>query len=78
MSNWIDIEILPPEEGSCVNKILGQRYVLITNYEDNWYYQYKETSELPLITPNSIIKGESAFWGISDTAIGMIYKYKYE
>lgn len=78
MSNWIDIEILPLEEGSYVNKILCQQYVVVTNYEDNWYYQHKETSKLPLIIPNSIVKGESAFWGISNNAIGMIYKYKYE
>lgn len=78
MSNWIDIEILPPKEGICANKIVGQQYVIVTNFEDNWYYQHKETSKLPLIIPNSIVKGESAFWGISNNAIGMIYKYKYE
>lgn len=78
MSNWIDIEILPLEEGGCVSKILCQQYVVVTNYEDNWYYQHKEISKLPLIIPNSIVKGENSFWGISNTAIGMIYKYKYE
>ena len=78
MSNWIDIEILPPEEGNCVNKILCQQYVIVTNFEDNWYYQHKETSKLLLIIPNSIVKGESAFWGISNNAVGMIYKYKHE
>ena len=35
MSNWIDIEILPLEEGSCVNKILCQQYEIVTNFEDN-------------------------------------------
>ena len=78
MSNWIDIEILPLEEGSCVNKILCQQYEIITNFEDNWYYQHKETSKLPLIIPNLIVNGENDFWGISNNAVGRIYKYKHE
>lgn len=76
MSNWIDIEILPPKEEVCANKILCKTFVILPYFEDDRYYVYKESFEPRF--PNSIYNNPSYDWAISNNATEIIYKYKYE
>ena len=76
MSKWIDIEILPPKEGICANKILCQTFVVFSYFEGDRYYTYKKSFEQCF--PNSIYDGLSYDQVISNNAIEIIYKYKYE
>lgn len=75
MSNWIDIEILPPKEGICANKIIGQPFVIFTYFEDGCFYPYKESFES--CCPSSY-DTQVYDWAIHNNAVEIIYKYKYE
>ena len=73
MSNWIDIEILPPEEKTFV---LCKTCETWAEYIENRYYSYITDNNKFSIIAYKIRNSENSFYTSENYSIEQVYKYK--
>lgn len=72
MSNWIDVEIIPPREKTF---ILCKTCETWAEYIENKYYSYKTDDKFPIIA-YKIRNSENSFYTLGNYSIEQVYKYK--
>ena len=73
MSNWIDIEIIPPREKTF---ILCKTCETWAEYIENIYYSYiTDNNKFPIIA-YKIRNSENSFYALGNYSIEQVYKYK--